>query len=200
MSDEFLVGGQARTELFAVKLNNDGNAYQFIRADDSAASENAHKVFEMTTPVISTKPTYNDQGIPKVDYDYSGSGQTLDDFLTKFATPVSVATIPEEKNEAGVKIGGSASSVPQTVGIIYGKKDSTGKIRVEVFLNRCLASSKSHTQKDGQYAKHPIAFQGEAAEIDLEIPAFLFNSAVVTPAPVTIKQYTASTVVWMAGA
>ena len=199
MADTYLYGGQNTNYFFRVKKG--ASSYTIVQIDGETAATLLTDASLKLTETQKTRPEFQDDGTVNGTWEnYQWGGDVLA-FLNAVARPAGNASrLPEWYNEKGVKKG-PADADSLVLWINYGAYDSdNSKYYVQFALGIIKASSGSHDQQSGDYAKPVLSFEGRFAEFALTVPVGLQDTDIITAAEKIIAANYCYVAEWMAEA
>ena len=148
--------------------------------------------------LIKTGMSYDDDGIPTINFEQTGSGEDVEGFLEVAAPKKAGSTsssVEEVKSETGYKIGGSSggSDTVSYLVISYGSSDGTNKT-VKTHIITFKKSSGSQDWEAEKFVRPSIEGTGIAAKDTITIASGLFDAEQVSASAQTIgKDFYAKT-------
>jgi len=180
-----LHGGRNRLDIFRVKVNSGGTAYEILDKLTSSAAETpaVANVAYTTTYLEGNGLTYTEGGEPGLSFNQL-ENDDWEGFLQAVNPPTKIASsadLPEVTFENGTKLS-ETSNNPDTLVLVvdYGSLNSAkNKVKLGVFLMNVVLTSGSVTRSGTDYNKPTLELQSARPQFAITIPAGMYRNDVV---------------------
>ncbi|MEN6296263.1 MAG: hypothetical protein ABFD61_09085 [Chloroherpetonaceae bacterium] len=177
-------GARNTHDIFRLKKNTEGTAWEVLdklTATPVTSPTSANAAFRISKSE-ETKPEIQADDTVKFTFTQYESGSDIFTFIDKVKPPKGTSQLPDITYEDGaIEKGASSSEILLIISYLhYDDLISPSKIFTYVSIVTLDPTSGSTDHKSGEWLKPTLIFNGSAADMEVTVPATLFDTTLVT--------------------